>query len=76
MSGPSSLGHADVVHQPQVDVQAVGAGPPDARCELSFKEAGWVLDWKVLQEIYKFPLKNVSIFSKFSVYKNPSREKS
>ena len=30
MPGPAPLGHADVVHQPQVDVEAVGAGPSDA----------------------------------------------
>ena len=30
MAVPAPLGHADVVHQPQVDVEVVGAGPPDA----------------------------------------------
>ena len=29
MSGAPSLRHADVVHQPQVDIEAVGAGPAD-----------------------------------------------
>ena len=30
MAGPAALRHADVVHQPQVDVEAVRAGPADA----------------------------------------------
>ena len=30
MAGPAALRHADVVHQPQVDVEAVRAGPSNA----------------------------------------------
>ena len=30
VAGAAALGHAHVVHQPEVDVEAVRAGPPDA----------------------------------------------